>query len=72
MSKKSDENQVIDDYFRSYCGYGESGFGICGRLSQTTNSVKGEKNVMCMDAGRFRICAYMHLHKLYNHKKQGW
>ena len=25
-----------------------------------------------MDAERFQISTYMHLHKLYNHKEQGW
>ena len=35
-------------------------------------SAKGGQTVLCMDYGRFLICAYMHRHNNYNHNKQGW
>ena len=33
---------------------------------------KGGQTVLCVDAGRFLIRAYIHCHKLYNQKRQGW
>ena len=72
ISAKADDNQVIDEYYWPHCGYGESGYGICGRLFKKNMFARGGQTVLCMDSGRFQICVYMHCHKLYNHKKQGW
>ena len=72
ISEKSDENQVIDKSSWLHCGYGEAGYRICGRLSKNKKFAKGGQTVLCMNYGRFQIYTYMHLHKLYNHKKQGW
>ena len=69
---KSDENQVIDESYWPHCGYGESGSGICQRLYQNKNFSMCGPIVLCMDDGRSQICAYMHRHKLYKHKKQVW
>ena len=53
ISVKDDENQVIDDSSWPHCGYGDAGYGICGRLSQKKKFAKGGQTIMCMDAGRF-------------------
>ena len=63
---------MIDESSWTHCGYGEAGSGICGRLSQNKNFSKCGKTVLCMDSGSFQIRAYMHCHKIYNHKKQPW
>jgi hypothetical protein len=72
ISSKADENQVVDETSWPHCGYGESGSGVCGRLSQNKKIAKGGQTVLCMDASRFRIRAYKHRHKLYNHANEGW
>ena len=72
ISANSDDNQVVDESSWPHCGYGEAGSIIYGRLSQNKNFSKGGQNVLSMDYGRFRIRAYMHSHKLYNYRKQGW
>ena len=72
ISAKADENQVIYESSWPHCGYGEAGSIIFGRLYQTKKFTKGGKTVLCMYAGRFKICEYMHYHKLYNHKKHIW
>ena len=69
---KDDENQVIDESSWPHCGYGEAGYVINGRLSQNKKFAKGGQTFWCMDAGRYQTRAYMHRHKLYNHKKQGF
>ena len=69
ISAKDDENQVIDESSFPYCGYGEAGSVICGRLFQKKKVGKGGQTVLCMDSGRFQIRVYMHRHKIYNHKK---
>lgn len=62
----------MDETSWPHCGYGESGSGVCGRLSQNEKIAKGGQTVLlCMDAGRFRICAYKHRHKLYHHANEG-
>ena len=63
---------MIDESSWPHCGYIETGSRICGRLYQNKKLTKVSQTVLCMDAGRFQIRAYMHHHKLYNHKKQGW
>ena len=49
---KDDENQVSS---WPHCGYGESGSGIFGKISQNKNFANGGQTGMCMDAGRFLI-----------------
>ena len=71
ISAKVDENLVIYGSSWPHCGYGEAESGICGRLSQNNKFAKVGQTVLCIDAGIFLICAYMHRHKLCNHKKHG-
>ena len=65
ISEKAEENQVIDESSCPYCGYGEAGSGICGRLSPK-QFAKGGKTIMCIESGRLQIRAYTHRHN------QGW
>jgi hypothetical protein len=75
ISKKADENQVIDETTWGHSGYGESGTGITGRLRNKKVS-KGGQTVLMMDRDRLRIRAYMHRSKIYNElykdEKHGW
>ena len=72
ISEKSYENQVIDESSWPHCEYGEAGSRISGKLSQNKKFAKDGQTVLCMDSGRFIICAYMHRHNICNHNKQGW
>ena len=57
ISAKYDMNQVIDESSWPHCGYGESGYRVCVRISQNTNFEKGGNKFLYMDAGRFHIYA---------------
>ena len=48
---------MIDESSWPHCGYGESEFGIYGRLSQNNNFEKGGQTALCMDAGSLLIGA---------------
>lgn len=74
ITKKADENQVLDETTWGHSGYGESGSGLSGRLRNKPVS-KGGQVVMVMDANRLRPRAYMHRHKLYHEvfpEKNNW
>ncbi len=64
ISKKADENQVLDESTWGHGGFGEAGSGITTRLMNKKVS-KGGQVVFMMDRFRMRIRAYMHRHKLY-------
>ena len=64
ISEKPDENQVIYESSWPHYGYGEAGSGTFGRLYQNKRFTKVWNTVLCMDAGRFRICEYMLYHKV--------
>lgn len=65
ISKKADENQVIDETTWGHSGYGEKQTGVTGRLRGKKVS-KGGQTVLMMDRNRFRIRAYLHRSKIYN------
>ena len=73
ITAKADENLTIDETSWPHCGYGEAQSGICGRLSQNKKIVKCGQTVICIDACEYvRPRAYIHRHKLYNKKAEGF
>ena len=65
ISKKADETLAADETTWGHGGYGETGSGICIKLTGKKVS-KGGQTVIIMDWSRFRPRAYIHRHKLYH------
>ena len=65
LTKKADENQVLDESTYGHAGYGEAGSGIITRLTNKKVN-KGGQVVLMMDRFRPRVRAYLHRHKLYS------
>jgi len=64
ISKYADENLTVDETTWGYCGYGEAGSKICGRLTGKKKP-KGGQTAIASDAGWCRPRAYVHRHKLH-------
>ena len=74
LTKKADENLMIDEMTWQFCGYGEAGSGVVSRLVNKKVPKGGQTVVLC-DVGRIRPRAYIHRHKLNKlppgYKRQG-
>ena len=64
ITKYADENLTVDETTWGFCGFGEAGAGLCGRL-RGKKVPKGGQVVLVTDSGRVRPRAYIHRHKLH-------
>ena len=65
ITKKADEDAVVDESTWGHAGYGESGTGVTGRLRNKKVS-KGGQVVITTDRSRLRPRAYIHRTRIYN------